>query len=126
MPVELPQIITVVDCSERRLLIRVAEAFRVAEAHRYFAEIDQLASGRGVARILVDAREYKASLSFTERLQLALAAVAKLRAYRVAVIGSEATVAGQRIGETIANSRGANVRVFTGAADAEAEKWLDL
>ena len=85
-------------------------------------EVRRCAEAANAKNLLIDVRDYTRKLTVIQRLQIALAAVAKLRGYRVAGVFSEASFDPQRLGQTMANNRGANVATFTDLAEAEA--WL--
>ena len=85
-------------------------------------EVRRAAETVNAKNVLIDVRDYTRKLTVIQRLQIALAAVGKLRGFRVAGVFSEASFDPQRLGQTMANNRGANVGTFTDLAEAEA--WL--
>ena len=115
-----PHEMVLVSTGNGRLHVQFTAAIKIAECHRLFADVRQAAEA---SELLIDASAYKAPLSFLQRLQMILAFVANLRAYRVAGVIAEINIDPQRLGETMARNRGANVKVFT--CLAEASTWLD-
>ncbi len=106
-----------------RLHVQLKAIARFGHSHELFEEIRQMAVAANATELLIDTSAFKGKLSVMQRLQMILAFVANLRGYRVAGVISKETIDPQRLGETMARNRGANVRVFT--CMAEAIQWLD-
>ncbi len=117
-----PQEMSVVSSGEGRLHVRVTEEFKVSEASRLLEEVRRCAEAAGAKEVLIDLRDYTRKFTVIQRLQMAVAVVAKLRGFRMAAVFSENSFDPQRLGQTMANNRGGNVATFTDLAEAEA--WL--
>jgi hypothetical protein len=118
-----PQEIVTVSNAEGRLHVRFVDTVRIEDLHRLFEDIRQQAVASKATDLLIDASAYLRPLTMIQRLQMVLAFVARLHSFRVAGVVSETTLDPQRIGETMALNRGANVKVFTRLPEAVA--WLD-
>ncbi len=114
--------ITVVSNGGGRLHGRFTPAIKRENFHRLFAGVRQLALAGKATELLIDASAYQEKMGVLQRLQMILAFVASLRGYRVAGVISETNIDPQRLGETMARNRGANVKVFTTVPAALA--WL--
>jgi hypothetical protein len=117
-----PEIITVSN-ADGRLHVRFADTVRIEDLHRLFEDIRLQAVAAKATDLLIDASAYARPLTMIQRLQMVLAFVARLHSFRVAGVVSEITLDPQRLGETMARNRGANVKVFTRLVEALA--WLD-
>jgi len=113
-----PDEIIVVSSGGGRLHVRFTANIRLKDMYRLYAAIRQRAVADKAIEVLIDASAYQQRLTVFERLQMILAFVAHLRGFRVAGVLSETTVDPDRLGETMARNRGANVRVFLQMADA--------
>jgi hypothetical protein len=116
------QEIVVVSRGNGWLRLRFADGVKTKDASRLFAEIRQQALAEKARELLIDASAIQEKLSVLRRLQLIMAFVTHLRGFRVAGVLSEITIDPKRLGETMAQNRGANVKVFTRMPDALA--WL--
>jgi len=114
--------ITVVYREKGRLHVCFNEGVKTKDAPRLFAAVRQQALAEKAAEILLDASAIKEKLTVVRRLQMIMAFVTQLRGFRVAGVLSEMTVDPQRLGETMARNRGANVKAFTRVP--EARDWL--
>lgn len=115
--------ITVVSSADGRLHVRFSSSVKLGDSLRLLEDVRQLAVASHASRLLLDVSAYRTPLNVMQRLQMALAVVAKLRSYRVAGVFSTVNFDPQRIGETMAVNRGAKLKVFTDLAEAEA--WLE-
>ena len=115
--------ITVVYREKRRLHVCFNAGVKTQDAPRLFAVVRQQALAEKAAEILLDASAIKEKLTMVRRLQMIMAFVTQLRGFRVAGVLSEITVDPEKLGETMARNRGANVKIFTSLPDAIA--WLD-
>jgi hypothetical protein len=102
--------------------VRFAEGVRSNDAPRLFAEIRRQALADKAKELLIDSRSIQEKLSVFKRLQMITAFVTHLRSFRVAGVISNSTIDPKKLGETMALNRGANVKVFTSVAEAQA--WL--
>ena len=118
-----PQEISVISSAGGKLHVRFAATVRLEDSFRLLEEVRLVAMTNRADRVLLDVTAYEVRLNVMQRLQMALAVVAKLRPYRVAGVFSHATFDPLRIGETMAINRGAKLKVFTSLAEAEA--WID-
>lgn len=117
-----PDEITVLPSAGGRLHVKFTAAVKTRDAARLFAAISERARVVGATELLIDASALQEKLGVIRRLQMILGFVASLRGFRVAGVLSEYTIDAQKIGETMARNRGANVRVFTKLPEAMA--WL--
>jgi hypothetical protein len=117
-----PEEIMVVSSGGGRLHVKFAATIKQEGFYRLFAGVRQLAVANQATELLIDASAYQEKMGVLQRLQMILAFVASLRGYRIAGVISEANIDPQRLGETMARNRGANVKVFTRVP--EALVWL--
>lgn len=113
----------IVTCSAGKLHVQFDAALKPAEIIALFGEVARLGRENGASRLLLDASGYRGRVSLVLRVQMALAVVTWFRGFKVAGVLSEQAIDPQRIGQTMARNRGANLMVFVGLAEAEA--WLD-
>jgi hypothetical protein len=117
-----PKEIIMVSSGGGRLHVRFTADIKMTDMHRLYGEIRKQAVAEEATELLIDASAYQKKLGVLGRLQMILAFVANLRGFRVAGVISEANIDPNRLGETMARNRGANVKVFTTLPEAVA--WL--
>ena len=118
-----PPEIVMVSCTDGKLQVEFPASIKPGDMFRMFEEVRLLAEKKQAAKILIDTRAFKGRLNVMQRLQVAVALVARLGSYQVAGVMSETTIDPQRLGETMAVNRGAHTKAFTSMTEAQA--WLD-
>lgn len=115
--------IVMVSCTDGKLHVEFPANIKPGDAFPMFAAVRQMADKNHARKILIDARAFSGRLSVMQRLQVAVALVARLGPYQVAGVMTEPSLDRQRLGETMAVNRGAHLKMFTSVAEAHA--WLD-
>jgi hypothetical protein len=105
------------------LIIRVFNRNILEKMEATIQAIAELIRSHRAKAALVDMRGVPGEATFMDRYEMGRQAGDHLPRIPVAVLLHEPLADPQRIGETVARNRGANVEVFTDPASAEA--WFD-
>jgi hypothetical protein len=105
------------------LAVRFTGAGTAEEAWRQFESIAEHCKRANKNKLLLDFTEAQAEFSLADRYFLGEGAkIFKHHASKVATVGRPEQLDHRRFGETVAQNRGVNLRVFTTIEDAH--EWL--
>ncbi|MDX1518566.1 MAG: hypothetical protein R3318_00485 [Gammaproteobacteria bacterium] len=93
-------------------------------ASQLYEQVQQLSSETGIKKVLIDVRNSPTALKTMERYEMAKEIAEKMKGFKIASVQTEPLYHPKKLGETVAATRGLDIRVFLDLD--EAWEWLGV